>query len=63
MHIDVFDTTSGTDLAALKALLARDGKDITLEKIFTAGGTSGQGSYYHWVTVTYLTLEQAPEAR
>jgi hypothetical protein len=60
MQIDVFDTTELKNLVALKALLARDGKDITLEHIYTTGGTSGTGSYYHWVTVTYLTLEQAP---
>lgn len=60
MQIDVFETTDKAQLAALKALVARDGKDITLEKIYTSACGSGQGGYWHYVTVTYLTLEQAP---
>jgi len=60
MQIDVFETTTKGQTEALKALLARDGKDITLEKIYTAACGSGQGGYWHYVTVTYLTLEQAP---
>jgi hypothetical protein len=56
----VFETTEKKELAALKELLARDGKDITLEKIYTSACGSGSGGYYHYVTVTYLTLEQPP---
>jgi hypothetical protein len=37
MQIDVFDTTEAKNLIALKTLLARDGKDITLEHILWAG--------------------------
>jgi hypothetical protein len=61
MQVDIFETTDNKQLQGLKALLARDGKDITLEKIYTAGVGSG-GGYYHYVTVTYLTLEQPPKA-
>lgn len=55
MHVDIFETTEKTQLAALKALLAGEGKDISIEKIYTAGVGSGSG-YYHYVTVTYFTL-------
>lgn len=63
MHIEVFDTTCAEQYAALQALVARDGKDISVDKIMTTA--AGNGSKYsrgmwHWVTVIYFTLEQAP---
>jgi hypothetical protein len=59
MHIDVFETTDPKQLKALKDLVAGDGKTISIDKIYTSscGYTHG---YYHYVTVTYHTLEQAP---
>ncbi len=61
MHVEVFETTSKGQTEAFKALLARDGKDISLEHIYTAACGSGQGGYWHFVTVTYMTLDQ-PQA-
>ena len=55
MHVDIFETTDSRELAKLKTLCAREGKDISIEKIYTAGVGSGSG-YYHYVTVTYFTL-------
>lgn len=60
MHIDVFDTTSATELAALKALMARDEKDIHVDKIFTSAAAKPYGNF-HYVTVTYRTNETAPD--
>jgi hypothetical protein len=59
MHIDVFDTTVGSELAALKTLLARDEKDIFVEKIYTSACAKPYGNF-HYVTVTYRTNEAAP---
>lgn len=59
MQIDVFETTTASDLAALKALLARDEKDIYVEKIFTSACAKPYGNF-HYVTVTYRTNERAP---
>jgi hypothetical protein len=60
MHIKVFNTTDGSQYAALQALVARDGKDISVDKIYTAAsGTNAE--YYHYVTVVYFTLGRTVE--
>jgi len=59
MHIRVFDTENGNDYIDLQALVARDGRDISVDKIYTAACGSRNG-HYHYVTVIYFTLEQTP---
>lgn len=63
MHIEVFDTTDPDQYKAMQALVARDSKDVHVDKVMTA--SAGNGSHYsrgywHWVTIIYYTLEQAP---
>jgi hypothetical protein len=64
MHIEVFDTTDADGYRALQALVARDGKDIAVDKVMVAAagnGTQYSRGYLHWFTVIYFTLEQAPQ--
>jgi hypothetical protein len=56
MHVAIFETTSKGQTEALQTLCAREGKEISIEKIYTAACGSGTGGYYHYVTVTYFTL-------
>jgi N-formylglutamate amidohydrolase len=63
MHIEVFDTTESSQYQALQALVARDGKDIHVDKIYTAAAANGNQynrENWHWVTVVYFTLDVAP---
>ena len=62
MHIKVFETFNGGDkvLTEMEELLAQEGKTIVIRQIFTAASATESYSR-HFVTVTYDTLETAPE--
>ena len=64
MQIEVFETQQSNaegveGMKKLKTLLAEDGRTISVEKIYTAGGGNEHYSR-HWVTVLFFTLENPP---